>query len=102
MAESGAVAEDGFVAITVQCCELPRYMNRALFRKADLSGSGEVRFQEFERIWETLVETCPDEISMVSGRAKERKKKKGFFDIVITFLCVANRIWSVFSLSRSL
>ncbi|KAG0082949.1 Serine/threonine-protein phosphatase 2A regulatory subunit B'' subunit alpha [Podila epicladia] len=65
VAESGVLAEDGFVAITVQCCELPRYMNRALFRKADLSGSGEVRVQDFERIWETLVETCPDEISMI-------------------------------------
>ncbi|KAF9212782.1 Serine/threonine-protein phosphatase 2A regulatory subunit B'' subunit alpha [Podila verticillata] len=65
VAESGALAEDGFVVITVQCCELPRYMNRALFRKADLSGSGEVRFQEFERVWESLVETCPDEISMI-------------------------------------
>lgn len=79
MAESGALVEDGFVAITVQCCELPRYMNRALFRKADLSGSGEVRFQEFERVWESLVETCPDEISMVSGT---NPKKKITFDFV--------------------
>lgn len=79
MAESGALAEDGFVAITVQCCELPRYMNRALFRKADLSGSGEVRLQEFERIWESLVETCPDEISMVMWA----KKKKSVFDFSV-------------------
>jgi len=80
VAESGALVEDGFVAITVQCCELPRYMNRALFRKADLSGSGEVRFQEFERVWESLVETCPDEISMVSGI---NTKKKITFDSVL-------------------
>ncbi|KAG0342899.1 Serine/threonine-protein phosphatase 2A regulatory subunit B'' subunit alpha [Podila humilis] len=65
VSENGALTEDGFVAITVQCCELPRYMNRALLRKVDVSGSGEVRFLEFERVWETLVETCPDEISMI-------------------------------------
>ncbi|KAI8601531.1 hypothetical protein EDD21DRAFT_353596 [Dissophora ornata] len=63
--ENGSLSEDGFVAITVQCCELPRYMNRALFRKVDIAGSGEVRFPEFERVWESLVETCPDEISMI-------------------------------------
>lgn len=59
------LTEAGFVAITVHCCELPRYTNRALFRKVDLAGSNEVRFQEFERVWESLVEACPDEISMV-------------------------------------
>lgn len=65
VAENGVLSEAGFVAITVHCCELPRYMNRALFRKVDLAGGNEVRFQEFERVWESLVETCPDEISMV-------------------------------------
>ncbi|KAF9920734.1 Serine/threonine-protein phosphatase 2A regulatory subunit B'' subunit beta [Linnemannia zychae] len=65
VAENGVLSETGFVAITVHCCELPRYMNRALFRKVDISGSNEVRFQEFERVWESLVETCPDEISMI-------------------------------------
>ncbi|KAF9120675.1 hypothetical protein BGW39_011186, partial [Mortierella sp. 14UC] len=64
VAENGVVSEAGFVAITVHCCDLPRYMNRALFRKVDLAGSNEVRFQEFERVWESLVESCPDEISM--------------------------------------
>ncbi len=51
--------------ITVQCCELPRYMNRALFRKVDVAGNNEVRFSELELAWEFLAEGCPDEISMV-------------------------------------
>ncbi|OAQ29708.1 hypothetical protein K457DRAFT_137586 [Linnemannia elongata AG-77] len=71
VAENGVLSEAGFVAITVHCCELPRYMNRALFRKVDLAGSGEVRFQEFERVWESLVETCPDEISMIFAILKQ-------------------------------
>lgn len=62
---NGVLGEDGFVPITVHCCELPRYMNRALFRKVDIPGTNEVRFQDFERVWSSLVETCPDEISMV-------------------------------------
>ncbi|KAF9175147.1 hypothetical protein BGX20_007979 [Mortierella sp. AD010] len=65
VAENGALAEDAFVAITVQCCDLPRYMNRALFRKVDIAGNCEVRLPEFERVWESLVETCPDEITMI-------------------------------------
>ncbi|GJJ78022.1 serine/threonine-protein phosphatase 2A regulatory subunit B'' [Entomortierella parvispora] len=65
VSDGGILGEDGFVSITIQCCELPRYMNRALFRKVDISGSNEVRFQEFERAWSSLVETCPDEISMI-------------------------------------
>ncbi|KAF9201494.1 Serine/threonine-protein phosphatase 2A regulatory subunit B'' subunit alpha, partial [Haplosporangium sp. Z 27] len=65
VSENGVLAEDSFVAITVQCCELPRYMNRALFRKVDVAGIGGVKFAEFERVWESLVETCPDEISMI-------------------------------------
>ncbi|KAG9066301.1 Serine/threonine-protein phosphatase 2A regulatory subunit B'' subunit alpha [Linnemannia hyalina] len=71
VAESGVLSEAGFVTITVHCCELPRYMNRALFRKVDLAGSGEVRLQEFERVWESLVETCPDEISMIFAILKQ-------------------------------
>ncbi|KAF9191792.1 Serine/threonine-protein phosphatase 2A regulatory subunit B'' subunit alpha [Haplosporangium sp. Z 11] len=65
VAENGALSESSFVAITAQCCELPRYLNRALFRKIGDVGSGEVRFSEFERAWESLVEACPDEISMI-------------------------------------
>lgn len=64
-AENGTLAEDGLVVVTVQCCELPRYMNRALFRRIDIAGSGQVKFQEFERVWELLLDTCPDNISMV-------------------------------------
>ncbi|KAG0212552.1 Serine/threonine-protein phosphatase 2A regulatory subunit B'' subunit alpha [Mortierella sp. NVP41] len=71
VAENGVLSEAGFVAVTVHCCELPRYMNRALFRKIDASGSNEVRFQEFERVWESLVETCPDEISMIFSILKQ-------------------------------
>jgi hypothetical protein len=40
-------------------------MNRALFRRIDIAGSGQVKFQEFERVWELLLDTCPDNISMV-------------------------------------
>ncbi|CAO3570121.1 unnamed protein product [Mortierella alpina] len=64
-AENEVLNEAGFVAVTVQCCELPRYMNRALFRKVDSAGQNEVRFSELELAWESLAEGCPDEISMI-------------------------------------
>ncbi|KAF9972271.1 Serine/threonine-protein phosphatase 2A regulatory subunit B'' subunit alpha [Actinomortierella ambigua] len=125
MSPTQALMEDGFVSITVQCCELPRYMNRALFRKCEVLSAlrassssplsrspppasslassrsatptpGQpssvslqqplpqtstppqqrhqqqqqralegVRYEDFEAIWQSLVETCPDEVSMI-------------------------------------
>ena len=65
MSENGVLGEEAFVPITVKCCELPRYMSRALFRKVDIIGCNEVRFREFENFWSSLVDNFPDEISMV-------------------------------------
>ncbi|KAF9954592.1 Serine/threonine-protein phosphatase 2A regulatory subunit B'' subunit beta [Mortierella alpina] len=73
-AESETLNEAGFVAVTVQCCELPRYMNRALFRKVDAVGSNEVRLSELEHAWEFLAEGCPDEISMIFMILKQHNK----------------------------
>ncbi|KAF9989903.1 Serine/threonine-protein phosphatase 2A regulatory subunit B'' subunit alpha [Mortierella antarctica] len=73
-AENEVLNEAGFVAVTVQCCELPRYMNRALFRKVDVAGNNEVRFSELELAWKSLAEGCPDEISMIFMILKQPNK----------------------------
>ncbi|CAG8614150.1 8646_t:CDS:10 [Ambispora gerdemannii] len=63
-----------FIPVT-NACNLPRYMNQALFAKIDELGdiSGDVTFEQFERGWQQLIASSTDENSLIFNILKSEE-----------------------------